>query len=162
MCVWYPFKFRGSLSYSTLSGVLADELRAPPSTLTWKRRRRWRLALRHNPGFLAAKAYPCARSVVEGWTDTPDHHFRSVILRSETADGVSVWTETRHEHGGHTMFRLEAGQSSTRVECRSGPMVGWSTTIEGRTVKVLHPERLPPDEVALDLVPVRSITDTWT
>lgn len=157
--MWYPFKFRGNLSYATIGGVLADELGCAASTPTWKRRRRWRLARRKHSDFVVAAIDRSARPVVEAWTDTPDHRFASVILRFETDDGVFVWTESREQQGGFRMFRLEPGQPSVAIECRSGRMVGWSTIIEGRTVNVLHPEHLPMAEAALKLVPLQTILE---
>jgi hypothetical protein len=97
-------------------------------------------------------------AVVEAWTDTPDHRFVSVVVRSDIGDKGSVWTETRIRSGGFALFRLEPGQSRTSVDCRSGRMTGWSTMTKGRTIKVLHPDHLPGSDVALRFVPLRSLS----
>lgn len=157
--MWYPVKFRGNLSYATIGGILADELGYAASEQTWKRRRRWRLARRDDPDFLVAAVDLPRGSVVEAWTDTPDHRFASVILRFETDNGVSVWTESREQRGGYKMFGLEPGQSSVAIDCRSGRMVGWSTIMEGRTVNVLQPEHMSTAEVRLKLVPLQAVSE---
>ncbi len=154
--MWYPFKFRGKLSYAAVGGLLGEEL-GDASPQTWKRRRRWRLARQNDPDFLVAAVDRSQRSVVEGWTDTPAHRFASVVLRSEIGDGVSVWTETRDRRGGFTWFRLEPGRSSTTLDCRSGRMIGWTTIVDGRTVKVLHPEHVSANDLELELVPLTSV-----
>ncbi|MEM9518802.1 MAG: hypothetical protein AAGA37_05765 [Actinomycetota bacterium] len=111
--------------------------------------------------FLVATVGGGDRQVVEGWTDTPDHHFVAVIVRTRLASDVAVWTETRVQPGGGTMFRLEPGQASTTIESRSGPLIGWSTTVGDRMVKVLHPDRLPAADVGLAMVPLQPLASTW-
>ena len=156
--MWYPFKFWGNLSYSTVGGVLADEL-GYAATSTWKRRRRWRLARQKHPDFLVATVDQSRPPVVEAWTDTPDHRFASIVLRSDIDDNVSVWTQTYERRGGLRLFRLKLGQSSTVLECRSGRMVGWSTILESRTVNVLHPEHLTMSNVGLKLMPLHTVVE---
>ena len=154
--VWYPFKFRGELSYTTVGGLLGQEL-GYASRPTWKRRRRWRLARRNDSDVLVAAVDRDHRSVVEAWSDTPDHRLASVVLRSEIGNDVSVWTETRIQPGGFQLVRLEPGQTSTELQCRSGRMIGWSALMEGQVVNVLHPEGLPTVDMNLALVPLHSI-----
>ena len=156
--VWYPFKSWGKLSYSTVGGVLAEET-GYASKQTWRRRRRWRLALQKHPDFLVAVLDRSRPPVVEAWTDTPDHEFASVVLRSDIGDDVSVWTHTYPRRGGVRLFRLEPGQSSTVIEHRSGRMVGWSTILEGCTVDVLHPEHLTPAALEFKVMPLQYVLE---
>ena len=153
----YPYKFREKLSYSTVAGVLSEEF-GYASAQTWTRRRWWRLARQKHPDFLVATVHGSQRRAVEGWTDTPDHQFSSVVVRSEIGDDVSVWTEIRDQRGGFTLFRLDPGQSTPALECRSGRMLGWSTVMDGRVVNVLHPEHLAPSGVELKLVSLQLVS----
>ena len=116
----------------------------------------------HGVGGSCARApASAARAVRRPSRLAPDHHFEAVIVRSQLTGGMSVWTETRVRQGGSTLFRLEPGHASTRIECRSGSMVGWSTNVKGGVVNVLHPDRLPIADVDLALVSLQSLATTW-
>ena len=156
--MWYPFKFRGKLGYSSVGGMLGGEL-GYVSRSTWQRRRRWRLARREDPDFLVAVLAGCRRSVVEAWSDTPEYRFASVVVRSELDGDVSVWTETRVQPGGFRLFRVEPGEVSAELQYRSGRMIGWSADVDGRTVDVLHPAHVSLTPIDLQLVALQSVTE---
>ncbi|MEM9745217.1 MAG: hypothetical protein AAF945_00885 [Actinomycetota bacterium] len=99
------------------------------------------------------------RSVVEAWSDTPEHRFASVVVRFELDDDESVWTETRVQPGGFRLFRLGPGEVSTELTCRSGPMIGWSARVDGREVDVLQGARVPMSRFDLRLVALRSVCE---
>lgn len=154
--VWYPFKFWRNVSYCCLDGVLAEELGA--DSPTWRHRRRGRAARRMDPSFLVGIIDGASAPLVEGWRDSPDHRFRSVVLRIEVGDSGFVWTNTRERERG-SMFGIEPGDVPASIECRSGPMVAEAISIGGRTVDVLHSPGVVITEDQLRLVALDSVAD---
>lgn len=153
--VWYPFKFWRNLSYQCIDGVLAEEL-GMSSSPTWRHRRRARLARRNNPDFLVAVVDGASGPVVEGWLDTPHHRFKEIVLRLEVSNGGYFWINTsEREHS--SMFPVSSNDPHASIECRSGTMVAWATTIGGRSVNILHRPGAVITEGQLRLVTLDSI-----